>query len=228
MKAGIILTRMDSQRLPQKAFLKIGNIKLVEYPIKALLREKFFIPIIATTDRPIDNPLADLAEKYNIKIFRGDFKNVSKRVIDCLNFFKIEEFARINGDSPFLQIDLLKKGYKLLIKNNLDFVTNLFPRSFPYGISVEIFRAKVYTEKMENIRNPFYQEHITSFFYDNIKNFNYANILFDGQEKSKDIHLTVDTAEDLEKIRKILAFDKNIFEKNTENIINAYKKIKFK
>ena len=225
MRAGIILVRLDSKRFPNKAFSILGKKKLIEYPIQALLNDNFFTPIIATTDRSVDTPLAELGEQYNIKIFRGSLDNIQKRVIDCIHQYNITEFIRINGDSPFLRIDLLKQGYDILQKNNYDFVTNLYPRSFPYGISIEIFKSNVFIGRINQMRTEFYREHITSYFYENIEQFNYKNILLENGQNHQDIRLTVDTKEDLKMIQKMIDMDENIFEKDIEEIVKIYKQI---
>lgn len=226
MLATIILARLDSQRFPQKALeAKINGVGLLEHIINALSKDKFFVPILATTNRSVDDPLADLANKCGIKVFRGDLENIAKRVSDCLKFYDIKYFARINGDSPFVQLDLLKKGYDLVKKNDYDFVTNLYPRSFPYGVSVEIFKSDVFIENMEKNTNPHYLENITSFFYDNISEFKYGNISLGENINHQNIILTVDTREDLERIQKMIELDKDIFKKNIDEVITVYKKV---
>jgi len=223
MTAAIILVRLDSKRFPEKALKKLGRIKLIEYPIRALLKGKVFQPIIATTSRKIDDPLADLAKKYNILIFRGELKNVSRRIINCLRLYNIATFARINGDSPFVQTDLLQQGYDLYKKNNYDFVTNLCPRTFPYGMSVEIFNAKFYIKNMLGAANKFDQEHVTSYFYKNNKKFKHHNIRMNQHQDNHDIRLTIDTPEDLRRIQAMINYDKKIFQKNISEIISVYK-----
>jgi spore coat polysaccharide biosynthesis protein SpsF len=226
MLTAIILVRLDSKRLPNKAFLKLGKVGLLERVVKRLASDKFFQPIIATTRRKVDDPLEDLAKKYGIKIFRGSLKNVSKRIIDCIKTFNVDFFARINGDSPFIQLHLLKRGYRLLKKGNYDFVTNISPRSFPYGMSVEIFQAGSFIKSMLKNKDPYYCEHVTPYFYDNKKKFKYKNILFKVGQKYTDVRLVVDTREDLDLLRKMIDSDENIFDQSIKNIVSVYRKIK--
>lgn len=226
MLAAIILARLDSKRFPCKALeAKINGISLIEHVIKEFLKDDFFMPILATTTREVDDPLVEVAEKYNIKVFRGDLDNISKRVINCLKFYNLDCFARINGDSPFLRLDLLKQGYLMLKRENYDFVTNLYPRSFPYGVSVEIFKSDVFTENMEKQTDPRYLENITTYFYENIEKFKYGNILMDEGTNNQDVILTIDSREDLERIQRMIEADKNIFRKDIGEIILLYKKI---
>jgi spore coat polysaccharide biosynthesis protein SpsF len=227
MVAAVILVRMDSKRFPNKAFAELGGMKLIEHPIRALKKDGFFTPIIATTEREVDQPLVDLAQSNGIGVFRGSLEDVSKRVIDCLISKNVKEFYRINGDSPFLRLDLLKRGYDLFKEKNYDFVTNLYPRSFPYGVSLELFRADVFIENMNKVTDPFYKENITSYFYANIDRFKFGNISTDDGNNYSDIHLTVDTEKDLTRVQKMIDIDKFIFGKNIDEIVSIYNKVNF-
>jgi spore coat polysaccharide biosynthesis protein SpsF (cytidylyltransferase family) len=46
-----------------------------------------------------------------------------------------------------------------------------------------------------------------------------------GDKNYKDIHLTVDTKDDLSFINKMIKFDNNIFEKNIDEIVDIYNKV---
>src|SRR5687767_5176706 len=139
--AAIVLARLDSSRLPNKALHKINGKPLIEYCIAPLLDNPMFIPILATSDRHIDDPLESIARKNGIKVFRGSLENIAQRVEECIKYYNISAFARINGDSPFVRKELLEDGFSLMERDHLDLVTNLVPRSFPYGISLEIIRS---------------------------------------------------------------------------------------
>ncbi|OFZ51861.1 MAG: hypothetical protein A2381_00980 [Bdellovibrionales bacterium RIFOXYB1_FULL_37_110] len=222
----IILVRLDSQRLPGKALLEINHTKLIEFPLKALASQKSFRPIIATSDRKLDDPLEELAKKYHIEIFRGELNNVAQRVCDCIQYYQLNSFARINGDSPFLQTDLLLKGYKIFLENQLDFITNLLPRTFPYGISLEIFNAKVFLDHMNHTKDSYHTEHITSFFYKNKDQFNFQNISMGEKIDASNVHLTVDTKQDFDFFEKMLNFDNSILNKGLDDIILLYKTLR--
>lgn len=230
MKFGaIVLARMDSSRLPGKALKKIGEKTLIEHCIAKLKSDSLCQPILATSDRDIDYPLIEVAKKNGIEYFTGDLDNVANRVQECVRHFNLDYFARVNGDSPFLNFRLLRDSLDELVTGNYDFVTNLLPRSFPYGISLEIFATTAYLKGYNLFRgNKYYEEHITSYFYDNKANFNYKNI-FSGFNISEEelirIRLVVDTKEDYETIIRMYELDKNIFEADIESLCSIYKKV---
>ena len=108
----------------------------------------------------------------------------------------MKQFARVNGDSPFIRKDLLIEGFNLLNNSNKDFFTNLVPRRFPYGISVEIFKTSFYAQVYNCIKELNHQEHVTSYIYENIdkfnpilKNYQYGN--------DHDLRFVIDYPEDI-------------------------------
>ncbi len=218
--AGIVLARMDSSRFPGKALSLLGGIPLLERCFSGVLRSHSFTPILATTMRAIDQPLVDFAENLGIPCFRGSLDNVYKRVCECLEYYDVDIFARINGDSPFVQAELLDSALTLLEDKNCDFVTNLIPRRFPYGISTEIFRSEIFIHHTDKIETPEHKEHITSYFYQNLTQLKYTTI--SGTVDLSRIRLTVDTQEDLNFIEQMLGQDSTLFEQPLVNIVKVY------
>lgn len=220
--AGIILARMDSRRFAGKALVSLDGKTMLERTISAVLRSNSFMPILATSSRKIDQPLADYAKKNGIPCFRGELDDVYNRVCECLKAFDVDIFARINGDSPFIQADLLDSGLDLMRREGCDFVTNLMPRHFPYGVSVEILRSETFLQAESLLQNPEHHEHITSYFYQNLRKLKYAALL--RENDISDVRLTIDTLEDFAFVERMLAQNPCLFESTLENIVSLYRK----
>lgn len=221
--AGIILARMDSSRFPGKALTRVGDCSLLETCLSGVSKSSSFRPILATSDRSVDQPLADLAAELGVPCHRGPVDDVYGRVCGCLERFGVEVFARINGDSPFVQAALLEEGLVLLRESGCDFVTNLLPRRYPYGVSVEIFRSDLFLRCADDLTMPDQREHITSFFYQNLDRFDYR-ALIGGSDRS-DIRLTIDTPEDLFLIQKMLDHRPDLFDLPLTEIIRGYRRL---
>ena len=84
-------------------------------------------------------------------------------------------------------------------KNKYDLITNVFPRTFPKGQSVELIRTSIIKKNIKKF-NFLEKEHVTKYFYCNSKKFRIKNFIYNG--KSKYISLSVDTRIDLQKIYK--------------------------
>lgn len=221
--AGIVIARMDSQRFPGKAVTSLGGVPLLERCLSGVLRSDFFTPILATTGRSIDQPLVDVAKRMGILYFRGDLDNVYQRVCECLKKYEVDIFARVNGDSPFFQADILDSGLRLLRRNDCDFVTNLVPRRFPYGVSAEIFRSDIFLRGEDMLLTKEHQEHITSYFYQNLKHVKYASIVGEGDLSA--VRLTIDTPEDLVFIERMLEQEPCLFDCSLSDVVSLYQKI---
>lgn len=223
--AGIVLARMDSRRFPGKALTPVGGIPLLERCFSGVLRSRSFSPILATTARSIDQPLADLAESLGIPCFRGDLDDVYLRVCECLKCYEVDIFARINGDSPFVQTELLESGLDLLQRENCEFVTNLVPRRFPYGVSVEILRSELFVRCAKLVKKLQHKEHITSYFYENLDCIKYAPIV--EETDLSGVRLTIDTRKDLDFIEQMLVTEPALFDQPILNIVELYQKTFF-
>lgn len=218
MIAALIQSRLDSRRLPQKAVLQLGDKKVIEHCIDAVNRSKYFTPILVTSDRHIDDPLEEVARKNNILFYRGDLENIALRAKNAIKKFHIKYFARVNGDSPFLIPSLLDKGAEIILSANVDLVSNIISRTFPYGISVEVINSKVFIDSYEKlILNTIYTEHYTKFFYDNLNSFKYAEIK--NNTDMSGLRTVIDTEEDLEIARAIIKKHPDLLYKESGEIL---------
>ena len=87
---------------------------------------------------------------------------------------------RINADSPLIDPSIIDEAIKIFKtrKKNYDIVTNVFPRSFPKGQSLEIIKTSKLRSYLDKF-NKDQREHVTKYFYKNYKNFvikNFMNI----------------------------------------------------
>jgi spore coat polysaccharide biosynthesis protein SpsF len=222
LKIGIIVfARASSKRLPGKALIELSNKrKLIEIVLSNLANNEGIEIVLATSDEKSDDELAMYVSRLGYKVFRGSLYNVSKRALDCALINEFDYFIRVNGDSPFLKFDILNKAIQYLKTLNVDFVTNLYPRSFPYGISIEIISTGFYSKCLETFKED-EVEHITTGLYRKMNEINYMNIsntfIYD-----QNINLTLDTPFDLDRLNTILKVHPNVFDYKLEEILSIY------
>ena len=223
MKNGaIVLARMDSSRLPGKANIMIHGKTLLEWCIESLKGKSSYEIIIATTTREIDIPIVEIAKRNNIAYFQGSITDVAKRTLDCAKKFRLDNFARVNGDSPFIRRQLLNIGFDKITNPKYDFVTNLIPRHFPYGISVEIFKTKIFEQVYTRIKDPSHKEHVTSYFYEHLSNF-HAHFLKYPYGNDHNIRLVIDTEDDLVQMKKLIKLtSSNMSDLELKEILHYY------
>ncbi len=200
----ILQVRSSSMRLKNKAFLKINEKFIIQNVIERLLLSKSIKKIIlATSTKPSDRRFRQFCNNKNILYFRGPLNNVYLRYCQIIKKYKLKYFLRISGDSPLIDFRIIDKAFKIFKrKKNFQIVTNTFNRSFPKGQSVEIIKSEIILKNSVSIlKNKIYKEHITKFFYDNYKEYKIYN--FKNKFNVSKINLSVDTANDLRKIKKI-------------------------
>jgi spore coat polysaccharide biosynthesis protein SpsF (cytidylyltransferase family) len=207
MKAGaIIVARMDSRRLAGKVLADVEGLPLLWYVASRARLVKAFNDriFVATSDRAVDDPLAAYCDSQGWRVFRGSPDDVAGRILACAEHYGCDWFARINADSPLVDPELLGEACEVAELDDHDFVTNLQPRSFPYGVSVELIRTAFYRQAYARFRGPEDREHVTRYLYDTIAEIRYANFTHRGEDLSGE-RLTVDTPEDLAAFRSFVA-----------------------
>lgn len=215
----ILLARLDSKRLPNKHFKMIGNKFLIDHCLDRLLLGKMYKVVLATSDRSVDNPLDAWAKERNIGLYRGDAVDIKQRIAGCISEFEATFFARVNADSPFVDAVLLDDGFNVLSRTNADLYTNLFPRSYPYGYSVEIFKSSTF---IKTISSNTELEDVSSYFYKHSEKFSIINKYLENSTFDK-VRLTVDTEEDLERMRAAYKKTESLFSLPLHDIIQRFK-----
>jgi len=206
MRIGAIIPcRLDSTRLPAKVLATIKDKPLLWYVITRCRQVSAFCGniVVATTLRSVDDRIVAYCKEEGVAAFRGDSMNVARRLLDCALEYDLALFCRANGDSPFLEPALIGQACNIAHSLDYDIVTNLAPRSFPYGVSVEIIKTKAFRSAVDQMWKPEHLEHVTAYFYENLRSFKYHNILRIGKDMSA-IRMTVDTKKDLAIFRRVV------------------------
>jgi spore coat polysaccharide biosynthesis protein SpsF len=198
----IIQARSNSKRFNNKVLYKIYNKPIIWHVVSKIKKSKNVKKIIiATSKNKTDDKLIKYLTKIKINYYRGSLTNVAKRLCDAAEKNKAKFFMRISADSPLIDPVIIDKAIKIFNsqKKKYDIITNVFPRSYPKGQSVEIIK----TSKLRYFLSKFnkeQKEHVTKYFYKNYKNFMIKNFM--SVENKAKIKLAIDTKNDLKLILK--------------------------
>jgi len=205
--AAVILARLDSSRLPGKALLPVAGIPLILRVYRRLMSQLEHLPIVlATTDRPCDSPLAEVFEAHGGRVYRGgaeEVQNVAKRFIEAAKSVGADYALRINGDSPFPSYELLTSALPFIKAGQSDLITNLLPRTYPYGISLEVVRVSSLDKHLPLLSDS-EKEHVTAVFYAHPDSFQITAVPPSPWEPCPH-RLTVDEPGDLALMERIFA-----------------------
>lgn len=204
----IIQARSNSKRFKSKILYPIYGIPLIQHVINKVNKSKKIKELVVSTSKQkTDNELVNYLNSKKINFFRGSLNNVALRLYETAKKYNSKYFIRISGDSPLIDYRILNKAINLYKKSNdVDLITNVYPRTYPKGQSVEIIKNSIIKKNLRKF-SLFDKEHVTTFFYKNAKNFKIKNLR--SKKKYSFKNLSVDTIKNLNNIIK--KFDKKNF-----------------
>lgn len=206
MRVGIIVqARMTSTRLPGKVLMPVMGKPLLEYQIERLQRVRRADDIIiATTTNDTDQPIAHLAERLGIKVFRGSEEDVLSRYFGAAKENGLEVVVRITSDCPLIDPAVVDDVIGAYLENteNCDYVSNCLNRTFPRGMDTEVFPFSLLEKVYLEVKEQTCREHVTSYIYEESQRFRLLNVAFQRDESHQ--RWTVDTLEDFKLIEHIL------------------------
>ena len=219
----LIQARVNSKRLPKKVLLKINRRTILEIIHKRLEKSKFITKIIFII--PNDKKNLILEKKLiNLKYeyFKGSSLNVLKRYYDAAKFYKLKNLIIITSDCPLIDPSIIDKMILKFRKNNLDYLSNNNPPSFPHGLDLEIIKFDSIKKAYLNAKSSRDKEHVTYYITRNKKMFRIKNFM--NKKDSSQIRITLDYKKDFTVIKKIF----NNFYPNINFRLNDIEKLYLK
>ena len=219
----MIQARTGSTRFPKKVLAKIGKKPMIWYIIERMKQVIGIDQIIlVTTKNPQDKILLEIAKECEIFGFRGKTNDVLDRFYQCAIKFDADPIIRITGDCPLIDPIVVKNMLNYYKKKKFDYMTNVFPPTFPDGLDVEIFSFKTLARINHKAELKSDREHVTSYVKnhpDEFRIFNYEN-----KQDLSHLRWTVDEKKDLDLIRLIYENMQHKFVFYMKDVINIVKK----
>ena len=198
---------MGSTRLPGKILLPLaGKSLLLRMYERVSLAKSAGEIVVALTNEELDDQLALLCQKNNIKIFRGSSFDLLDRHYKTSKEYGAEVVIKIPSDCPLIDPHVIDKVILYYINNRdkYDFVSNLHPPSYPDGNDVEIMSFKALENAWINAKKDFEREHTTPFIWENPDIFRIGNVIWErGLDYSMTHRFTIDYKEDYEFIKRV-------------------------
>ena len=199
----VVQARINSSRLPGKALIRLGNESILGLTVKRLKRSsKISSLVIATSDQPADDEIENHAIKLDLEVYRGNLEDVGSRLLKAAISRNADAFIRISADSPFIDWRIVDHAVSLYQASHPDLVTNIFPRTFPKGQSVEIIKTGTLAGICKIERTPQQKEHVTPFIYEHFKDFEILSFT-SGFDSSDSVHC-IDDRDDLVRAEKVV------------------------
>ena len=194
--------RMRSSRLPGKVLKEVNGKTLIEILFHRLSKSKKIDKIIlATAENKENDILTETVEKLGFDVFRGSEEDVLDRYYHAAKPLKPSVVIRITGDCPIIDPQLVDDVIGLYQENNVDYVSNTEPPTYPDGLDTEVFSFTALETAYNKAEESFEREHVTPFICTNgeFKQANYLNETDLSGER-----WTVDDPEDFEVIKNVI------------------------
>jgi spore coat polysaccharide biosynthesis protein SpsF len=199
--SAIVQARMTSTRLPGKILMEVMGRPLLSYLIERLrLCRQVSDVVLATTTNREDGPVADLGEKEEVHVYRGDEHDVLDRYYGAAELYGAEYVMRITGDCPLLDPQICDRVIEIYFNSGCDFVHT--GPSFAEGLDCEVFSKGVLeTAWREAVAKP-EREHVTLYFRNHPELFRIVTV--ENETDDGGYRITVDEKADFEVVKAII------------------------
>lgn len=191
----LVFARMDSSRLPGKALKPLAGVPVLARVLHRLSHTREIDGIVVcTSGRAVDDPVADFADQMHMGLFRGAAEDVLGRALAAATYLKADAVVRISGDSPFMDPALVDALVARHRDTEPDITTNVHPRSYPAGMSVEVIATATLQKLDQTVRDAAEREHVTQHLYRKADDFRIENVT--APVAMRDVDLALDTEDD--------------------------------
>ncbi len=202
----IVCVRMGSERLPGKTMLEVNGKPLLGHLIDRIGMTKTLDGlVIATSEKENCNPVEKYCAERGVACFRGSENDLIGRMIGALENQKADNGVMIYGDGFLVDPAVIDECVTAFEKNpGFDLVGNDLKLSYPPGQMVETFALNALKSAADRTQDPAMREHGTRFIRLHPELYRLKNIEAPPALSRPDLHLVVDTKEDLELVTAII------------------------
>ena len=203
-RVAIVQARMGSTRLPGKVMADIEGAPMLQRVLERLQRcESLDDIVVATTELPEDDQLVALATGLDVCWFRfgGAPDEVLHRYVWAARSAVADIVVRVTGDCPLIDPEVVDRVAWAMM-DDVDYVSNIMQRTYPKGLDVEAFHMDVLERVDRMAFSNEAHEHVTWLIREESPALFVRGHVVD-RENNSDLNWSVDTAEDLERVRAI-------------------------
>lgn len=226
LTAVIIQARMESTRLPGKVLMDIKGKSMLMRVIERLRYSKLNQKIIiATSTHKEDDEIYNFALNQNIPVYRGSQFDVLNRYFEAAKTFNVDIIVRVTADCPLIDPYVLDEVIQTFLDSSKTIVTNaginLEYRTHPRGLDVEVFSFDSLSLANDKAKLKYQREHVTPYLYQNLNEI----LVVKSDLNCSNHRWTVDTAEDMEFVRRIYSgFEDEIDMLDYNNVLKYLEK----
>ncbi len=204
-KVAVIQARMGSSRLPGKVLKPLAGRPVLEHVVTRVMAARLInAVVVATSDLPGDEPIADYCAARGWTCVRGSESDVLSRYASAARASNADVVVRVTSDCPLFSPRILDDMLAAFNPEVTDYMSTNWPeRTFPVGLDCEVMRADALLAIGERATDPYDREHVTPHFYRNPDRYRLAGHAC--PRSLAHIGITLDTAQDYDRLTGLLA-----------------------
>ena len=200
----IVQARMSSTRLPGKSMADVGSEPMLALLLRRLRRAREVERIVvAASTEPADDVIEEVAREIGCDVYRGPRDDVLARFAGAAEGHS-GALARLTSDCPLIDAAVVDDVIRLFHRTpDCVYASNIEPRTYPDGLDVEVLSSEILGRVAAQADDPYDREHVTTAIRRHLNRFPSAALICDDQ--LGDLRWTVDTGEDLDFVRELVA-----------------------
>jgi spore coat polysaccharide biosynthesis protein SpsF len=133
---------MSSQRLLGKILRILAGKPMLQWVLESVAASASLDDVVlATSNETSDDPVREYADSAGWSLVRGSSDDVRARFLLAAETMGADVLVRICGDSPLMDHRVIDRAVTEFRCGEWDMVTNVLERTFPRGLSVEVYAA---------------------------------------------------------------------------------------
>ena len=195
-----IQARMSSNRYPGKVLAPLWGVPVIKHLVDRANAVKAINQVIVLTSiESSDDPLVAYLETLGVAYYRGSLENVFLRFKEATYHYPSDYFVRLCADSPLIHPGLIDYAIGC-IDDQIDLISNVFSRTFPYGQAVELIKTSLFNAVKIADLTAYEQEHVMPYFYNQTKKFSILSFDYSANESHK--KMCIDFVDELQAIQE--------------------------
>lgn len=191
----VVQARVGSSRLPGKVLRPLGGHPVLAWVVRAArAAEGVDAVVVATSDDPADDRVAELADDLGAVVVRGSEDDVLARFLLAIDQHPCEAVVRLTADCPLLDPALISQVVAVWRHDpGYDYVATTLVRTLPRGLDVELATSRALADVSHRAR-PYDRVHVTSGLYADPARYRLLGLVV--SPPADDLRITLDTPED--------------------------------
>ena len=198
MNIALIQARENSNRLPKKVLLPLGDKTVLDWVHLRTSKSKLIDKVVVITgNKDTNKNIIELCERAGYQWFSGSDEDVLSRYYEAAKELiskKDDNIIRITADCPLIDPLIIDQTIDHHIKTKADYTSNNLQYQYPDGMDCEVMKFNVLENAYLNADQIAQREHVTKYIYDNYNTFKISNLI--PEEVYPNLRLTLDHKED--------------------------------